>query len=140
MAAWGVLRTAEDELSMYYSEHYHHLTNRLRRRTLRLDGFASVRADGRGGDMGTRPLIFEGEEMVLNIATSAAGGVRVEIQDEGGHPLPEYGLEECSEFYGDEIEYVVRWTRGPKVGELAGRPVRLRFSMRDADLYSVRFR
>ena len=140
MAAWGILRTAEDELSMYYSEHYSHLTNRLRRRTLRLDGFVSVRADGRGGEMVTRPLVFAGKELVLNVATSAAGMVRVEIQDEKGQTVPGYELEACSAFYGDEIESVVQWTNGPDVGELAGRPVRLRFAMRGADLYSMRFR
>lgn len=140
MAAWGILRTAEDELSMYYSEHYSHPTNRLRRRTLRLDGFASVHADGRGGELITKPLIFEGTELVLNVATSAAGGVAVEIQDEGGQPLPGYALSECPPFYGDEIECVVGWKEDSDVSRLAGRPIRLRFAMKDADLYSIRFR
>jgi len=69
-----------------------------------------------------------------------SGGVAVEIQDESGRPVPGYALSECREFYGDEIEYVVRWKDGSDVSGLAGRPVRLRFSMRDADLYSIRFR
>ena len=125
---------------MYYSEHYSHPTNRLRRRTLRLDGFVSVHADGRGGDLITKPLLFEGKELVLNFATSAAGGVTVEIQDEGGRPVSGYALSECPEFYGDEIEYVVRWKDGSDVSGSVGRTVRLRFWMRDADLYSIRFR
>ena len=43
-------------------------------------------------------------------------------------------------FSGDEIERVVHWQSGSDVRKLAGLPVRLRFIMRDADLYSLRFR
>jgi hypothetical protein len=42
--------------------------------------------------------------------------------------------------FADEIEGVVRWEGGPSVGELAGRPVRLRLSFNDADIYAFRFR
>ena len=31
------------------------------------------------------------------------------------------------------------WKQGPDVGALAGKPVRLRFVLKDADLYSLRF-
>jgi hypothetical protein len=37
-----------------------------------------------GGEFTTKPLRFEGSELELNFATSAAGSVRVEIQDEHG--------------------------------------------------------
>ncbi|MBI4340532.1 MAG: hypothetical protein HY680_11365, partial [Chloroflexi bacterium] len=66
--------------------------------------------------------------------------VRVEIQDADGRPIPGYALEEGSELYGDEIEGVVPWRDGPDVSALAGRPVRLRFALKDADLYALRFR
>ena len=46
-----------------------------------------------------------------------------------------------------EIERVVAWHAEPQygsasadVGALAGQPVRIRFVMKDADLYSIRFR
>jgi hypothetical protein len=41
---------------------------------------------------------------------------------------------------GDAIAHRVTWRRGDgDVGKLAGRPVRLRFVMNDADLYALRF-
>ena len=90
--------------------------------------------------MVTRPLVFEGERLVLNYATSVAGGLRVEVQEPDGRPIDGYGLEQCVEIYGDEIERTVAWDGGADLGSLAGSPVRLRFAMKEADLYSIRFR
>ena len=90
--------------------------------------------------MVTKPFAFEGKELVINYATSAVGRVRVEIQDTGGSPIAGYALSECSEIYGDEIEHVVCWQSGADVRALAGGPIRLRFVLKDADLYSIRFR
>ena len=77
---------------------------------------------------------------MLNYATSAAGSVRVEIQDAEGHPLPGYTLAESPERYGDEIEGIMSWQGGASVAALAGRSVRLRLVLRDADVYALRFR
>jgi hypothetical protein len=57
-----------------------------------------------------------------------------------GQTLPGYRLDEAVEQIGDEIERVVRWKQGASVESIAGRPVRLRFVLRDADLFSIRFR
>ena len=54
--------------------------------------------------------------------------------------MPGFSLEECPEIIGDEISRIVSWKGGDDVGSLAGKPVRLRFVMKDADLYSLRFR
>ena len=140
LIASGVLQTAHDELSVYYVEHYNHPTARVRRGSLRLDGFVSLRAKYPEGRLVTRPLLFSGSEMVLNYGTSAAGGIRVELQDEHGRAIQGYELEGCSVIYGDEIERAVSWSGGSDLRSLAGRPVRLKFAMRDADLYSIRFR
>ena len=75
----------------------------------------------------------------MNYSTSAAGSVRVEIQDADGKPIPGYALDDCPEIYGDALAEVVRWKGGDDVGKLAGKPVRLRFVLKDADLYSIRF-
>ena len=49
-------------------------------------------------------------------------------------------MEDCPEIYGDEIERVVAWRTGSDLTSLAGRTVRLRIEMKDADLFSLRFR
>ena len=139
-AARGIVSTAPDELSIYWTEHKGHPTSRLRRGTLRMDGFASVHAGYAGGEVLTHPLRFAGSGLVLNYATSAVGSVRVEVQDEDGRPIPGYTLAESPEMYGDEIEGVVCWQDGTSVAALAGRPVRLRLVLRDADVYTLRFR
>ena len=79
-------------------------------------------------------------ELLVNFSTSAAGSFRCEILDEKGSPLPGYSLAESDEMFGDAIERAVSWRRGhTEVKPLAGRPVRLRFVMKDADLYALRF-
>lgn len=138
--AWGMIQTAPDELSMYWIENYKWPTNRVRRGTLRLDGFASLNGPYAGGEAVTHPLTFSGKELEINFATSAVGSVRVEIQDEQGAPIPGFSLAESAELYGDAIEERVTWQGGAEVASLAGRPVRLRFVLHDADIYSLRFK
>jgi hypothetical protein len=111
----------------------------LRRYALRMDGFVSFSAGIDGGVMTTKPLRFAGNALSINFATSAAGSVRVEILDDEGVPIPGYRVDESNEQFGDEIERIVSWERGAEVTHLAGRPVKLRFHLRDADLYSFRF-
>ena len=139
MVAWGVVPTAPDELSLYVSRHFRHPTAHLQRHVLRTDGFVSVHAPYAGGELLTHPLVLSGRYLTLNYATSAAGSLRVELQDVEGRPIPGYGLGDCCELYGDEIEGRVAWAEGTDMGPLAGRPARLRFVLRDADLYALRF-
>ncbi len=110
------------------------------RYTLRLDGFGSIHADRSGGAVLTKPLTFKGKELELNFAAGAGGEMRVEIQDAAGKPLPGFGLDDCQQLVGDQIEQVVKWSGGSDLSKLAGKAVRLRFALRDADLYSIRFR
>lgn len=135
--AWGVVPTSKHELSIYWSEHSKHVTSRLRRGVLRTDGFVSVNAGYNGGEFTTKPLMFEGNRLRLNYATSAVGSVRVEIQDATGRPIEGYTLnDEC---YGDEIAGEIHWEAGADVGKLAGQPIRLRFVLQDADVYAFQF-
>jgi hypothetical protein len=54
--------------------------------------------------------------------------------------IEDFALGECLEMFGDSLERPVRWKRGDDLRRLAGKPVRLRFVLKDADLYSIRFR
>jgi hypothetical protein len=136
----GIYQTSPTELSMYVAEHMKTPGTHVRRYTLRPDGLVSVNAGYAGGEFTTRPFIFDGEELELNYSTSAVGTVRVEIQDGDGNAVPGFALDDCPEIFGDEIEGGVRWNGGGDVSRLAGKPVRLRIALNDADLYAFRFR
>ncbi len=145
--AWGIIETesalpgAGKELSLYASEDYWHGEGSvLRRYTLRLDGFVSVSAGWSGGTLVTKPLIFDGSQLELNFATSAAGGLQVELQDENGQPLPGFSLEDCPIYFGDSVDKTIKWNSAPDLSEIAGQTVRIRFELKDADLYSFKFR
>ncbi|MBM3736278.1 MAG: hypothetical protein FJW39_10880 [Acidobacteria bacterium] len=142
---WGLVETASHladappEISMYVTEStMQERTAYIRRYTIRVDGFVSVNAPLGGGELLTKPIVFEGRRLALNYSTSAAGSVRVEIQDANGRPIPGFTLAENAELYGDALDQVVEW-KSPDVSSLAGKPIRLRFELRDADLYSYRF-
>lgn len=141
--ALGILEATDEcgtpELWLYVDEGGWDHTNRLRRYTMRVDGFASMRARAAGGEILTKPLIFDGDRLVLNAATSALGWLRVELRDSEGHTLPGFETESCVEVFGDRIEHQVIWGNARNLGFLAGRPIRLHITMRDADLYSLRF-
>jgi hypothetical protein len=136
----GIYQTSPTELTMYVNEHIKTPGIHVRRYTIRPDGFVSVKAGYAGGELTTHPLTFEGKELELNYSTSAVGTVKVEVQDEKGNALPGYGLDDCPEMFADEIEGLVRWKGGSDINSLAGKPVRLRFSLNDADVYAFRFR
>ncbi|MFH1744376.1 MAG: hypothetical protein ABIH23_35685 [bacterium] len=139
--AWHVVETkssiegAPNELSLYATESYWTgLSSRLRRYTLRIDGFVSVHAGRCKGQFVTKPIRYDGRQLVLNFSTSAAGWIRVDILDAAGRVLAK-----SAEIFGDELERVITWEGGKDVGRLAQSPVQLRFTMRDADLYSFSF-
>ncbi|HOX40246.1 MAG TPA: hypothetical protein PL033_19860 [Candidatus Brocadiia bacterium] len=138
--ARGIVPTGDGGMSVYASGYNGQENCCLNRFVWRLDGFASVHASYAGGEMTTRPLTFGGRNLEINYATSAAGGIRIEIQEEDGTPIKGFSLTECPEIIGDRIAYTVFWKDGSDLSALAGRPVRLRFVMKDADLYSLRFR
>jgi hypothetical protein len=137
--ALNVVPTGPTEMSLYANQNYGQPTSHLRRYSLRLDGFAVAVAPYAGGQLVTKPLTFAGRELELNFATSAAGGVRVEVQDAAGRPVPGFALADAVETIGNETDRAVRWKGGSDVSVLAGKPVRLRFVMKDARLYSFRF-
>jgi len=135
----GVFQCGPTQMMFFVSRHYMQDTWQIQRLLLRLDGFASVNAPHSGGTLLTKPLTFSGDELVLNYSTSAAGGLRVELQDADGTPLPGYALADCPEIIGDEIEHVVRWKGGADLGRLAGKSVKVRFELKDADLFAFQF-
>jgi hypothetical protein len=142
--ALGILETESgdsgpNELSMYVNENFWRQC-KLRRYTLRLDGFVSIHTPLSGGEVITKPFTMCGKALTLNLATSAAGSIQVEIQESDGKPIEGLTIADCQEIFGDEIERVVEWKLGSDLSHFVSKPIRLRFVLRDADLYSFKFR
>ncbi|MCA9262494.1 MAG: hypothetical protein KDA60_01550 [Planctomycetales bacterium] len=140
--ACGIVPTGEGEMSVYVQKNYGQPTAHLRRFTLREDGFVSLHAGYDGGEMIAKPLRWEASgdsvELFLNMATSAAGSVRVAVCDATGEPFPGFALGDCQELIGDQIARRVRWKSGANLAKLNGRVVRFKFALKDADVYSFR--
>ncbi len=88
----------------------------------------------------TRPFTFTGSRLTMNYATSAAGSVRIEVQDGQGQPIPGLSLDDATTHFGDRIEQTVHWGERRDVSKRAGQPIRLRFVMMDADVYAIQFK
>ncbi len=139
-----------DELWIYYSgtnrDHDgvvdpsagRHLSG-IGRAVMRLDGFVSADADYGGGELVTPAIRFEGAQLELNLDTGGGGSVKVELQDHQGRPLTNYTESDASFLCGNSVRMPVRWGERTKVGELSGRPIRIRFVMRDCKLYAFQF-
>ena len=113
----------------------------ISRLVLRRDGFISARAAYAGGKFTTPLFRFAGKELVLNVDTSATGILQVGFLDEAGKTIEGYGINECDRIHtANEINRVVRWQGESDISKLAGKPVRMRFVFRDADLYAFQCR
>jgi len=144
----GKIIRVGDELWMYFAgldvahnaEQNSMRSNGARSRAvLRLDGFISADAAYTGGELITKPLIFEGSKLQFNVATGAGGTVQVEIQDESGNPIQGFTAEDANEINGNYIRVFASWKGDTDASSLAGQVIRLRFVMRDAKLYSFQF-
>jgi hypothetical protein len=129
--AWHIVPTSPQEMSLYIGN---------LRYTLRTDGFASVNAGYTGGQLTTKPLTFTGPQVWLNYSTSASGSIRIEIQTPDGKPVEGFALKDCPPIVGDAIDQQVRWKDNANVSALAGKPIRMVFELKDADLFSFQFR
>lgn len=148
---WSIVETrsaldgAPNELSLYANELlWEKSSGALRRYTLRLDGFVSVEAPMTGGGFVTQPLRFNGNQLSINFSTSAYGSIRIEVQDINGKPFSGYALNDCQPIFGDAIDRPVLWNKRSdadrsNIGVLKGKEIRLRFEIKDGDLYSFHF-
>ena len=105
----------------------------------RLDGFVGAEAAYGGGELITKPVVFTGNRLELNIDASASGEARVELQDAEGRAIEGYTLDACDRVLGNHIRQVVTWHGDSALPATAGQPLRLRIVMRGARLYAIQF-
>lgn len=91
------------------------------------------------GSFALWPLKVKGRRVRLNCRVRAAGHIRVEAVGPQREALPGRGFAECDAVTGDGCDLPVTWRGEADLGHAEGAPVTLRFRMRGAELYSVRF-
>ena len=131
-------------MSVYVQKNYGQPTSYLQRYTMRVDGFGSVHANYEDGEMLTKPIRLNSNQdnkgsvqLHLNAATSAAGSIRVEIQGAHGKAIAGYSLDDFDEFIGDQVDHIASWADNSSLSSVIEQTVRLRFVLKDADVYSI---
>lgn len=109
---------------------------------LRLDGFASLRANWREGTLTTRPFKWPGGKLVINCeprGVPTESWVRVAVLNEAGQALPGYSRQNSDPIERDSVTATPIWSGKPQyLDSLIGKKIRLRFFMRQANLYSFK--
>lgn len=109
------------------------------RAVLRLDGFVSADAGFSGGELVTPPIKFTGNTLELNLNSAGGGVVLVELLDEKGQPIPGFTQSHATPLCCNSINKPVTWGENRDLGRLAGRPIKIRFCMKDCKLYAFQF-
>jgi len=100
--------------------------------TLRLDGWCSLDGDFGGATVETRPVMLPRGNLFVN-ARADWGEVVVEVLVEGGASEP---LMRSEPLRADGVRLEVGWREGASIADVTGKPVRLRFNLKNALLYS----
>ncbi len=170
--ALGMVKRGDEIWQYYFGEPYYHSpwskdeTKRgVYRVVQRFDGFISIDSPyDKIATMVTKPLIFKGNRMVLNIDTDATGYAQVGFLDEHGKPIEGFSVDNCIYINGDFIETEVEWVKNGKkfagfkgetveeifsamkqlkisndLSALEGKIVQIVFRMRGTKLYSMQF-
>ncbi len=102
--------------------------------TLRLDGFVSIDA-GEEGTMTTKTLIFIGDALEVN-ANAAGGAIAVEAIDPDGKVIEGFSKDDCQTITTDSVRHIIKWKGSDNCQLIQARPIKLRFYLKKAKLYS----
>jgi hypothetical protein len=105
------------------------------RASWRLDGFVSLDAGHFGGIVETVPLILPSGQLVVN-ADASQGSLAVELLSPAGETLPGFSRQDCTAVRSDSVRHNICWQDHQKPP--ADQPLRLRFHLDTAQLYSFR--
>lgn len=100
---------------------------------LRRDGFASM---GRNGTLTTRPFRLDKPYVFLNFDGGTSGTVATEVLDEAGNLWDWRLRKNYSTAYGNGTTAIALWRDRMNLAGLVGQTIRLRFHVKDAELYS----
>ena len=138
--AQGLVETASDipgadtEYSFYVSENWRAANgyNKFARYTIRKDGFVSLYAPFEEKMAYTKEFLYTGTALYANIETSGRGHVYFTLISDGVE-YPSY------EIFGNSTDKRIRFLDDGAVARLSGKPVVLKMSILDGDVYSFKF-
>ena len=131
---WGMFQLPDkpNEISVYATENYYEPgPGRVRRFVYRVDGFVALRSGDTGGQMTSAPLRPGGKTLLLNYIVRTGGSLLVEVLDKNGKVIGA-----SDPLSGDAVDAPVKWQLDPR---LNGDLVQVRFTMKNSDVYSLRF-
>jgi len=127
-----------DEVFIYYGGYRNgHKMNRFEERQIGLvriprDRYVAREAHGEEGVLRTPMITLDDDRLTVNARVT--GELRMRVLDATGTPIRGLDYDDCVPVEGDGVALPVRW-RG-NAPSLRGRPVRLEFRLRDAELYA----
>lgn len=104
---------------------------------LRTDGFAYLETTGTRGELLTRPLVFHGDDLSLNVK-SPYGTVRTQVVGLDGVPLEGLTYDDAAGFTGDAVEHTPEWTGDRSLSDVGPDPVYLGVEIAEGRIYAVR--
>ncbi len=102
---------------------------------LRRDGFASMDADTAGGELTTRPVMFKGKYLFVNV-DCPGGKLAAEVIGPDGKAAGGFSLADCTPITADTTCRQITWKGGDDLSRFAGEPVRFRFRLAGGRLYA----
>lgn len=135
MAWFGDCVTVGDKEYIYYGGYSagHKVGDRqIGLAFLRKDGFVSRDAGAVRGYLRTPLITLDGARMTIN--ANVEGELRVRVLDAGGRAIAGFDWDDCKPIRGDSLRHAVQWKR--EFASLRGKPVRLEFALRNAELYA----
>lgn len=146
--AQGMIKRGDEIWQYYFGETQYHSAytsepegRNVYRLVQRLDGFVSMDSPyGKEVEATTKPFIFSGNKLHVNIDTDAAGYTQIGFIDEKGNPIKNFSVDDCIYINGDFVDTEVEWLKGNDVSSLAGKNIQLVFRMRGSKMYAIQFK
>lgn len=106
------------------------------------DRYVGRVGDRWGGWLLTKEILWEGSKLEINADVFPGGEIKVEILDNehgmvrGGRIIKGHSIEECDPVLKDGYNTTITWNGDSDLSFLNGRAVFIRFSIKDAKLYT----
>lgn len=102
---------------------------------LRRDGFASMDASHNTETLTTRPLIFKGRHLFVNV-NCPDGEFKAEVLNKDGETIEPFTLANCEPVSCNKTLVPMHWRECKDLARLAGAPIRFRFQLKKGSLYA----